>query len=353
MRAPAFVALGLVVVFVGCKSSDTTPDAGIMSDEVGVAPDAFVVIPTPDAQIPRRDIGITIHHDAGVPPTCVTTCDCPQGLACLNGRCGTAGVGSVWCCDNPGCPFGQTCLDTREQPSTCPAPPDAGPDAGPRDIGAGAIGAPCMGDMDCDQTQGFSCWEQTEIQFLWDGYCTVENCSPGCPSNSICITINGTPARMGCMQTCLQDNDCRSDAYCFLIPNSTIRICLPDCRDDLLDCAPRDGTSYCSRTSGQCEMTPMQTVGAKVGDPCVDNTACGPGQICMSQVAWGFPGGMCTQVCSGLAEASPCGTGETCQMVAGIGLCFADCVANACPNRASSICAVLDMTWPSPGCIPQ
>ena len=230
-----------------CKSSDPDPtgeDAGIeMSDVNSTSPEAG----QPDATILRFDGGIIIHHDAGAARSCNSTCECPQGLACLNNICSTAGVGPVWCCDNPGCPSGQACLDRNETPGTCPLAPDAGPDAGPRDIGAGVIGAGCEMDVDCDQSMGLSCWTREEINFMWGGYCTLENCTPGCPAGSNCININmrnqtcvsandcmpgeqcqnGQCFRIGCMGSCVTDLDCRSDAHCFAIPNSTIRICIP------------------------------------------------------------------------------------------------------------------------------
>ena len=339
-----------------CTSDNLTSDAGLGPDggvvvaEVGVR-DARAL---PDVVITRHDGGLIVHHDAGAPRACTTTCQCPQGLACLGGVCGTAGVGPVWCCDNPGCPQSQPCLDRAERPGQCPTPPDAGPDAGPRDIGAGAIGSTCEDNTDCDQTLGYSCWTHQEIRFLWGGYCTLEGCAGGCPQNAACITLNLAEGmqRTGCMQTCVQDQDCRTDAFCFAIPNAPIRICLPDCRDDLLDCSPRNGSTYCSDVTGQCEQTPMQSAGVAVGDPCTDSTMCGPGQVCMGDDAWGFSGGMCTRVCDVLPESTPCAPQETCQPLAGVGMCFRNCAAGACPNRAGATCGRMDPNWTTESCYP-
>lgn len=356
MRRPApppwpLLALGFLAA---CSSSNGDADGGGALD--APAADAGTgdedAEPAPDL---RRlvDVGVLVAHDAGPPPSCTETCECPQGLACLAGECRTAGIGPVYCCANAGCPLGEACLGPGERPSRCPEPPDAGPDGGPRDIGAGALGAGCENDLECNQTQGLSCWEQFEAPFLWGGYCTLDGCAPSCPGGSSCINFTGGAVpTQGCMANCTADGDCRDDAYCFQIPNSPLRICFPDCRDDVFDCAPRDGTQFCSPTSGRCEPTPTQMPGVSVGAACSDNRDCGTGQVCLSEIAWGMVGGMCTRICSGLPEASPCGAGETCSDFGGIGMCFRDCANGTCPDRPSALCAALDVTWTQPGCVP-
>jgi hypothetical protein len=233
-------------------------------------------------------------------------------------------------------------------------PPDAGPDAGPADLGFGAIGASCNGNADCDTSKDFTCWSQGQAPYLWGGDCVLAGCSPGCPPGSACITFQGQGVSgvKGCMESCTSDNDCRADNYCMSIPMTTLRICYPKCRDDLIDCSPRDGTKFCDRMSGQCE-SDTQSGTSPVGGPCMDTRDCAAGEVCMGEFAWGFVGGMCTRVCSGLPEATPCATGQTCQSFAGIGLCFVDCTNSACPARAGALCSTLDPTWPKPSCIPQ
>lgn len=345
-------------VFAAC-TDDSRSDAGV--SDVGFAMDAEDVDSgPPDLGIVRIDAGVLIAHDAGAPLSCATTCDCPQGLACLEGRCRASGLGPVFCCERAGCPEGQACLDQRELPRTCPPAPDAGPDAGVPDVSVvdggvvRVIGAACQSDLDCDTTAGLSCWEESAPPYLHGGYCTLENCMPSCPTGSTCVQFSGglTPP-LGCMQTCATDVDCRSDAYCFSVPGAAIKICFPDCVDDLIDCSPRNGATFCSPDTGRCEATPMQTVGALAGDPCNDNRDCGNGQVCMTERYWGFPGGMCTKICSGLPEAAPCGADETCQSFAGVGMCFRNCENNACPNRVNALCGVLDAAWAMPSCVAQ
>ena len=339
----------LCAVGFGCKGEDT-PDAGL--PDAGLAADASGV---PDAAPPDSgpaDAGLFADHDAGGFATCNTSCACAQGMGCVEGLCRHLGT-PVWCCSNPGCPSGATCLDERDRPERCPIVEDA-PDAGPRpDSGPGQVGDYCEGDSDCDPALSLTCWQRNEPPYVW-GYCTRENCTGGCPAGSECLTFNDANQTTGCLKTCASEADCRADAFCLPISGSTFGgVCLPDCRDDLLDCAPRDGSRYCDAVTGQCQVTAAQSGSAQIGDPCADATYCGRGQTCMTTAGWGLPGGLCTQVCRDLPEAAACPSGTSCLDFAGIGLCFVDCVAGACPNRTGAACTSLASAWPQPACVPQ
>ncbi|MFO0728474.1 MAG: hypothetical protein U1E65_32155 [Myxococcota bacterium] len=335
--------LALVLIAAGCGTSGGQ-DAGAELPGVELGVDAA---PGVDVRgLP--DVSLVVEHDGGPPASCAQSCDCPQGLACIGGVC-RAGSAAVYCCTNPGCPGGHDCLGEADQPGQCPSAPDAGADAGPHDIGAGALGAACQSDPECGR--GLSCSAQTEAPFLWGGYCTVVDCLPSCPAQSSCVGFGpGNPSL--CLADCLTDRDCRDDAYCLGLA-SGLQVCFPDCRDDLFDCSPRTGATYCDRGTGRCEVTPGQNAAAAVGAACLDNRDCAPGDVCMGQVGWNLPGGMCTHVCSGLAEATPCGPNDACQDFAGVGLCFARCQNGACPGRPSAICTALDPSWIEPGCVPQ
>ena len=178
---------------------------------------------------------------------------------------------------------------------------------------------------------------------------------------SDCIQFNGTPVITGCMATCAVEADCRSDAFCYPIPGAPFfGVCIPDCRDDFYDCTPRDGTVYCNPSTGQfipeCEATPTHDNTALIGDPCINSTQCATGDICLGEFAWSFDDGMCTHVCDGLPEATACPSGSTCQYLPppndALGLCFRDCVGNACPDRPGAMCDVYDPSWLDPSCIP-
>ncbi|MCB9651670.1 MAG: hypothetical protein H6730_34505 [Deltaproteobacteria bacterium] len=337
------VAVGLSSL-TGC-TGEGGPDAG--PPDAGEAEDAQGA----DAGAPEAgpaDTGLFADHDGGGFITCSHSCTCPQGMGCVEGLCRNLGT-PVWCCARPGCPSGATCLDERDHPGQCPLEADGGVG----DSGPGQVGDSCERDSDCDSALLLTCWTRDEPPFVW-GYCTREDCTGGCPSGSECLTFNDADQTTGCMKTCADDTECRADAFCLGIAGAPFGgVCLPDCRDDLLDCAPRDGTRYCDPLTGQCEVTPSQSSSAQIGDPCTDATYCGAGQTCMTTAGWGLPGGLCTQVCSGLPEADPCPGGTSCRDFGGIGLCFVDCVNGACPNRTGAVCTSLAAGWPQPACVPQ
>jgi hypothetical protein len=353
-HSPALRATTLVLL-LAAACSDSKPDAG--EPDGGIALDAITyadAVVAPDVLPLRPDASLVVPHDGGGSASCTVTCDCPQGLACVNNVC-EALVNPVYCCDKPACPGGQVCLDLAERPDSCPTPPDAGPDAGAPDLGSGYVGANCEQDTDCTQVPGMTCWTRDEAPFIW-GYCTVQDCvvDGDCPMGARCLGFNvGGPVPLtGCLQECLTDSSCRSDAFCLPIATVGFSVCLPDCRDDLLDCGPRDGTQWCNRTSGQCEANNTSNQNADVGDACISNQDCGAGDVCMGEIGLGFPGGLCTHVCSGLPESTPCSVNETCQDFLGIGLCFRDCVGTTCPSRATATCGILEASWLQPSCFP-
>ena len=167
------LALG-AIGFVGCPDDpDKVADVGISdqgAEDVGVS--------DVDGSVAAKDADFFVYHDAGGPAGCNRTCDCPQGQACVSGECRALGT-PVWCCNKEGCPTGQQCLGLDELPDVCAG--DPGPrDGGPREIGAGNVGDYCEEDTQCDQAQGLTCWERTEVPFIW-GYCSSYGCmgSPG------------------------------------------------------------------------------------------------------------------------------------------------------------------------------
>ncbi len=329
---------------LGC-SEDPAPDAAVPDAGQSDALPVDVGFVVPEAGV--TDSGV-LPHDAGGPMSCTASCDCTQGLACVGGACRAVGT-PVFCCDKPGCPAGATCLDPMDRPNTC-APPDAGvPDSGQPDLGPSPLSGPCTSNDNCQA--GLTCLTQMEVGFLWDGYCTVRDCelSP-CPTGSQCLFY--TQAQdTACFATCTVDADCRPDHHCLPLQGAPFSICYPDCRDDLFDCAPRDSTVFCNRSSGRCEPTPTHNNQARVGSACGDTRDCALGDVCISELLQ-YTSGMCTRVCEGLAEAIPCSADQTCQDLLGIGLCYENCSGNACPNRADAVCGTYP-TWTIPGCIPQ
>jgi hypothetical protein len=354
-RATALFAALSLQALAACSDGDG-PDGGLVTPDSGInTPDAANQDATgfPDAR-GFPDAELFVFHDGGAGRACNTTCNCPQGLACINSVC-TALANPVYCCENPGCPSGEACLDLTERPSTCEAPPDGGADAGARDLGTGFVGAYCEEDTDCTEVPGMTCWTFQEPPFIWN-YCTVEDCQTDldCPGNARCLGLNTGPPFSGCFRNCSTDFDCDPATYCLPLPQAGFSVCFPDCHDDLFDCSPRDGSMWCNRSTGRCEPLAQQSATAVVGDACISNADCGPGDVCMGEPAWPFlPGGMCTRVCSGLPESAPCASQDSCQSFAGIGMCFRDCVGASCPNRANAVCTILDPSWFAPSCVPQ
>ncbi len=351
-RFAQMLAVLLISGFATACSSSKQPDAGPMDGAQPTDGPAAVFDGGPTADLDASfDTGIVPGHDAGGPVFCATTCACPRGMGCIEGLCRDLGT-PVWCCQDDDCPSRAVCLDAQDRPGQCP---DLDvPDAGMASTDPGQLGDDCAQDSQCDSARNLSCWVRNEPPFIW-GYCTVEGCVGGCPSGSECLSFGDANRTQGCLKTCHSAADCgRKDAHCREIPGAAFGgVCLPDCRDDLLDCQPRDGSRYCSPLTGQCELTPMQSASGQVGDPCDNATQCGAGQTCLTEAGWSLPAGLCTQVCRGLPEASACPFGTTCLDFAGVGLCFADCVADQCPNRPGAMCDRLDSSWPSPACIVQ
>lgn len=345
-----FRLLGIVVVvgLVACsEGSEPARDAG--ARDAGVR-DAGRDEGVRDAGF--RDGGV---RDAGV-RSCQRTCQCPQGEACIDERCRAVGR-PVYCCDKAGCPGGEACIDTTDRPGTCEgeARPDAGScryDAGPAPQGEQPLGGYCDDDVACEG--GLVCLSRDQPPGFW-GYCTITDCgATGCPVGSGCFDLSQAPRVTGCLQACNGDPDCRRDAHCVAVSTPGIRgVCIPDCRDDFLDCEPRDGTSYCSRTSGRCEASPSQQIGPRLGGKCADNLECGTGEVCLGELAFGYPCGMCGRVCAGAPEATSCPSGSTCRAVGSLGVCFVDCAEDdTCPQRPDALCEQLD-GWDGPGCVPR
>jgi hypothetical protein len=305
--------------------------------------------PSDAGVIALPDANNFVDYDAGPAQSCAHTCECPQGQACTGGVCRTLGV-PVYCCDKAGCPGRETCLDEQDLPGECNGPvnvPDSGvvrADAGPQ-----PLGGECGNNVDCQI--GLVCWTTADSPLLWDGYCTVADCGfgPPCPSGSECLRFDEAGLVTACLKTCSTSPECRQSAACFLLPGAPFAgVCIPDCRDDLVDCFPKDGSARCDATLGLCVGNSTHDNTADVGDPCGDSSDCAAGEVCMGEAGWGFSGGMCTRDCS----LSSCASGESCQTLGPYRVCFKDCVGGQCPNRPGASCTTASPTWPAPACVP-
>jgi serine protease len=133
------------------------------------------------------------------------------------------------------------------------------------DGGAGAVGASCAQDAECDGVPDGICPEA----FGADGYCTrVCSFDRWCPTGSACVGFDGGDAY--CLATCGGDADCRE---------AEAHQCV----------AYFQGVNLCVWPEAVAEPAP-------VGAACVADEACGAGGACISD----WEGGYCTASCAGV-----------------------------------------------------
>ena len=125
------------------------------------------------------------------PPACKSPCDCRQGQDCYQGQC--VGVfPAVYCCDNVGCPTGQTCYDKNNKAGTCK-------------------GITCKNACDCP-VQGQSCVRGTCVYL--QGTSRVYCCDKQyCPAGHKCEDKQGT-LKTCSVQSCKTPCDCKQGEDC-------------------------------------------------------------------------------------------------------------------------------------------
>ncbi|MFA6032290.1 MAG: hypothetical protein WC889_05270 [Myxococcota bacterium] len=263
------------------------PDAGDMDDS-GVSEDA-------GSDAGSFDSGV--DTDAGLPPGCLSDCDCDQGQGCNggSGECVTVPGHQFYCCEKAGCPAGNPCQHVSGVIDFC-AP-------------AGAV---CSGVCDCPQ--GLSCMAGKCKAGTKPEYCCDRL---GCPNGAQCKDRMGTGSvcedQTGweCVKPCdcmHQHQDCK-DHLC--VADDTIPYCcdLPNCKNGET-CIKADGvsTSACGACSSDCD--------------CPQGLMCA-GDMC---VAMGTPKYCCTK--------AGCPAGADCETAGGdpfgtcpgtIAKCFSDC----------------------------
>lgn len=128
-----------------------------------------------------------------VVPVCKTACDCTQGFACVNGKC-IAGTKPVYCCDKLLCPVGQACETASGQAGTC-----------------GTTTTTCKVACDCPK-QGQTCLAGKCVQLVTQLYCCDK---AGCPANAVCQAASGAYSICGGFGTsCTVHCDCNAGLSC-------------------------------------------------------------------------------------------------------------------------------------------
>jgi hypothetical protein len=102
------------IVITGAPSPP--PAVGFADDEVTI-PD----VPAPTTggtTADSADDGPSPPIPTGIAQQCISVCDCPAGLSCLEGIC-QATLEVRWCCTDPFCPAGTRCETPDGRISSC------------------------------------------------------------------------------------------------------------------------------------------------------------------------------------------------------------------------------------------
>jgi hypothetical protein len=189
--------------------------------------DRFIPTQTQDAQVqmPKNDAQVQADFSHPNPNLCTSHCDCPNGLACINGSC-MLSVNDSYCCTRNPCPEGNACQNANGSMDTCHPSNGA-----------------CQSACDC--SAGQSCV---------DGRCILGDqllfcCSKSafdCPSGEICEDENRQMGRCASQNTCTSACDCRDGFSCIngaCTLGSEILVCClkSDCISGL-SCEMPDGT---------------------------------------------------------------------------------------------------------------
>ena len=266
----------------------------------------------------------------GASSTCVeceSPCDCPQGRACsASGLCIETSA-PTWCCDNPGCPTGESCLSAAGTAAQCGggamdagAPGDAGPtdtDAGPTGTDAGPTGT------DAGPTGTDAGPTGTDA-----GPLVTHNVGQPCDGRCA-ICLDAYPGTF-CTGECSSDTDCPGASHCVGEDLWTPGICMADCTSTCTraeyGCFDRDG-------DGSTECVPLATGRGAVGSPCTEYRDCAGGAEgwCDPERSGRFRGGYCRRTCEG-----GCPAGSTCAN----GGCWDICTGPATCRGEGYACAV-------------
>ncbi len=193
------------------------------------------------------------------PPKCKVHCDCPQGQACMRGRCLFVGK-PVFCCDKPACPASESCYKRDNTVAVCPNTKK------------------CHKDSDCGKSsclqRGRMCVERVPRCDVRTGVCKVAETT----SQGICHSSTGKcQAPKSCHTAC----DCPQGQSCLIsIPKpGALGTCVSSPKGYCCDKPGCPSGLACETKMGQRSHCPV-----KCQSPC----DCKPGQDCIK--------GTCTSV---------------------------------------------------------
>ena len=244
--------------------------------------------PTYCCDNPGCPLGESCVGETGEAGTCVechTACDCPQGLACSNSGLCVATAEPTYCCDNAGCPAGEACVGDDGSSNVCAMPGvDGGTNPG---TDGGTTPGTDAGRVDSGVDAG-------PVTTTVGGACTG-----ACET---CLTNYGGTF---CTRSCALDSECPSGSHCAFADEAGF--CMQDCTSD----------AQCTRTNYECfdhdsdsrnECAPVGNGAGAVGAPCTTTDDCGGGErvVCLNDTTGVWNGGHCSVTC-GIGLACPAG----------------------------------------------
>lgn len=214
--------------------------------------------------------------------------DCTTSLLdCRSGyHCADVSAGSVCfpdCTSDADCGPGAVCQESRCVPGPTP----------------GATGAPCRLNAGCAT-------ERCEIAFN-GGYCTQPCAQDGpgsfgqsCPAGATCAQVSEAGGL--CHARCQRDADCRAEYFCDAAGSTGV--CRPRCRG-AANCA----LGYTCDLAGGGRCIEGSALPRQLGAACGSDADC-DSSYCLDEPNQQFPGGVCSDDCTGNPTA--CGSGALC-----------------------------------------
>ncbi len=182
-------------------------------------------------------------------------------------------------------------------------------------------GSQCFQNQECAATGNDPICLGPSEGFV-DGYCSefCDLANPVCAGDGVCVdegTAVGTNISLNgiCLDTCLSVADCRpgydcvdrgvGPLVCIVAPENLCDDGQDNDLDKAIDCQDVD-----------CQAEPICSGGDKAaGQPCISTGECfsnASDPICLSQAAFNYPGGYCSQFCD--IGMDDCGGGAICTM---------------------------------------
>lgn len=204
--------------------------------------------------------------------TCSKRCDCPQGQECSEGKC-VSTTTPVYCCDRDGCPVGQACNDHEDKPSVCAARQTCKHSCDCKQ-GLGCVDGFCTATRNptyCCERIGCPPGQACESARGGQKTCGDEGaaCNTACDCIAGIACTNGQCTRTGQLVYCCEDTNCPTGQRCQNRKGGYDLCQQQQACKTACDC---NAGQACN--SGKCESQPIPVY-------CCDKPdACPAGQVC-------------------------------------------------------------------------